>query len=209
MLALMRNAFFLAAMAGMICMTSLLSACSVFSPVQIESQNEYLIDSVPHTVVKKKTRGISILVAQPEASTIYNTTAMAYTEKPYQISYFAKNRWAATPSQMLQPLMVETLQKTHYFRSVGGTGALGAYNYVLQTEILEFNQAFFAGRSVVNVKLRAQLIKTTTNRVIATHEFTVVETAPQRTPYGGVVAANRAVSNILAQMAAWCVKQRL
>lgn len=188
--------------------SSLLSACSLFSPVQME-QTEYIIDSVPYTAAKKHMRAISILVPQPDASTIYNTTSMAYTQKPYEISYFAKNRWAATPPQMLQPLIVETLQNTHYFRSVGGAGALGSYDYVLHTEILEFNQEFFGNCSVMNVKLRAQVVKTSTNRVVATKEFAVIETAPQSTPYGGVVAANRAVSRILSQMAAWCVKQRL
>src|SRR4029079_17233831 len=187
----------------------LLSSCSLFSPVQTHPQNKFIIEKTPTNITKGSKHSTALLVGMPDTRIIYNSTSMAYMMKPYQINYFAKNRWAATPAQMLQPLIVETLQNTHYFRSVGGAGALGTYNYVLHTEILEFNQEFFANRSMVNVKLRAQLVKTSTNCVVATKEFTVIETAPQRTPYGGVVAANRAVSRVLAQMAAWCVSQKL
>ena len=36
------------------------------------------------------------------------TTQMAYSTEAYQIAYFAKNEWAETPSQMIQPLIVKT-----------------------------------------------------------------------------------------------------
>jgi cholesterol transport system auxiliary component len=189
--------------------TILCSACSLFSPVQSEAASEYVVNSVPDSVSKKRHGRYTLFVPQPESSPMLNSTAMVYVIKPYQMNYFSKNRWAVPPSQMLQPLIVETLQKTNYFRAVGGAGAVGNYNFILNTQIIEFQQEFFKNSSVMSVRLRAQIIKTSTNQIVASKEFNVVELAPQYSPYGGVIAANRATSKMLSQLAKWCLSQRL
>ena len=166
---------------------------------------EYMLDTMPKNIAKKPRHHKSMYVPIPQASTVYNTTLMAYQEKAHEISYFAKNRWAATPAQMLQPLIIDTLQKTQYFRAVGGNGTTGNYDYMLNTQILAFQQEFYTHRSVVKVTLRAQIVKISTNKIIAVKEFSVVEPAPYYAPYGGVIAANRATSKILTQLAKWTV----
>lgn len=187
----------------------LLSSCSILSPVKTEPMTEYVIKAVPQPVTKKPARRITVLVTQPATSAIYDTSQMAYTTQRYQLNYFAKNKWAATPAQMLQPLIIETLQNTHYFHAVATTSSLGRYDFVLNTEIIQFQQDFMINSSVMKVTLRAQIIRTATNQVVAAKEFSIIETAPQYSPYGGVVAANRAVSRLLSQLAWWCVNQRL
>lgn len=183
---------------------SLLSACSILSPVPNSAPTEYVIDSVPQVVKKKPAHHATIYISQPEATTVFNTTLMAYKVKPHEVSYFSKNRWVATPAQMLQPLIVQTLQKTHHFRAIGSGGAPGNYTYILNTQILDFQQEFFTHASLMTVTIRAQLVKVATNQIVATKEFSVQERAPQNTPYGGVIAANRATAKILAELARWC-----
>src|SRR5262249_9060468 len=86
----------------------LLAGCSFFSPVKTDSPNKYLLNRIPAVVPTKPTRSITLLVFAPETQPIFNTTQMAYTIKPYQIAYFSKNQWAETPTEMLQPLLVQT-----------------------------------------------------------------------------------------------------
>src|SRR5437868_1512672 len=98
-----------------ICM---LSACSFLSPVKIDATNKYVVNKVPCYIPHKKKRAIILLVTKPEIRPIYNTTLMAYTIRPYQISYYSLNQWAESPDQMFQPLLVQTLQDTHHFKAV-------------------------------------------------------------------------------------------
>src|SRR6476646_1095177 len=101
---------------GVLCVV-LLSACSLFSPVKTETRKS-LLDSVPLETPSEKTREATLLVLIPETAPVYATTQMAYTTEAHQVAYFSQNEWAATPSQMIQPLIVETLRNTHLFSAV-------------------------------------------------------------------------------------------
>ena len=100
---------------------------------------------------------------------------MAYTVRPYQIAYFSRNRWAETPAQMLQPLIVQTLQDTHYFHAVVTAPFIGKYDYSLNTQILELKQDYTYKPAKLKLILRAQLSNTATSHVIATTQYAIEE----------------------------------
>lgn len=185
----------------------LLTACSVFSPVKIEQPTTYVLNTLPTPVTKKPLHHVTLLVTQPAVNEIYDTAQMAYTSNPYQVAYFAKSRWIDTPAQMLQPLLAQALQDTHYFYAIGLPPALGQYDYILNTRLLQFEQHFAGSSSQFLITLRAQIVKTINNQVIAAKQFTVVEPAFENTPYGGVVAANKAIAKILFQVTQFCLQE--
>lgn len=182
-----------------------LSGCSVFSPVQTGPVTKYALDTTPQSIVRKSSNRMTLLVTQPESNPIYNTADMAYTTRSHQVSYFAKNSWVDKPGKMLQPLITQTLQNTGYFHAIVTPPFSGQYDFSLNTQLVELEQDFFGGRSVVNLIVRAQLVKKSNGHVIAAKQFAVSEPAPQNNPYGGVVAANRATARLLQQLAAFCV----
>lgn len=177
---------------------SMLVACS---PVRVNPSNQYLIKRIPCYVPTKRMRPIVLLISKPETRAIYNTTQMAYSLRPYQISYYGLNQWAAAPDEMLQPLLVQTMQNTHHFKAVVTPPYTGRYDYELNTEILELLQDYTCRAPVFRMTVRAQIIKTATNRVIATREFSVGQPMLQCSPYGGVYAANAATVEILQRIA--------
>ena len=175
-----------------------LSGCSFFSPVKTPT-NTYLLNKIP-CVSSQKMRYSSLLVTMPTTSSIYSTTQIAYSKHPYQITYFANNVWAATPTEMLQSAMVQTLQNTHAFRSISSSNTLEHYDVILNTQLVKLQQNFCAQGSEVMLVMRAQLVNASTARVIRAKEFTMTEPAPLCSPYGGVVAANRATESFLRQL---------
>ncbi len=183
----------------------LLSACSVFSPVKNEPVNSYVLNTLPKIHSHKSRHRVAVLVAQPITSEINNTTQMAYTIGQHQIAYFAKNRWADTPAQMLQSLLIQTLQNTKYFYAVESPPITAQYDYVINTQLLQFEQQFFTHSSGVVITLRVQIIKTSNDKIVAAKQFTVREPALENTPYGGVVAANQAAAKLTAQVVKFCV----
>lgn len=177
-----------------------LSACSIFPPIKTNSTT-YLFNTTPSVNRASVSRPATLLVMMPQGSPFYNTQQIAYTTAPYQVAYFSKNNWAETPAQMLQPLIVKTLQNKHYFHAVIPSPWLGHYDYILGTQIVLLVQDFTVHPSVVHFSLRAELIQASTNRILKTQLFSTDAVAPSDTPYGGVIAANKAVAETLKKLA--------
>ncbi len=184
--------------------SSSLSAC--FSPVKVTTPSTYLLTDTPESSFHKHTRAATLLVVPPEVSAAYQTIEMAYSIKPYQLSYFSNNRWAETPSQMLQPLIIQSLQNRHYYHAVVTPSYIGHYNYLLKTQLLELQQDFTQKPIVYRLVLRAQLSSAATSRVLAVKQFNVEVPVARATPYAGVIAANQATVIMLRELANFCLK---
>lgn len=182
------------------------SGCSVLSPVKNETVQE-VISKLPADVPQQNTHEATLLLLLPDTSSMYDTTQMAYTTKPYQIEYFSRHEWGATPAQMLLPLLNSTLAGTRYFSAVLTPPYSGSYNYALRTEILELVQDFTAEPATLRLALRVELIDGKSNRLIASKEISLREPMQQKTPYAGVVAANDATAKALRQIAGFVLEK--
>jgi len=189
-----------------ICFISLLSGCTLFSPVKTTSETKYVLNANPKPVTKKSKHPLSLLVTPMTTTAMYNTSGMAYTMGHYELNYFSKNQWAEPPASMLQLLIVQTLQRTHYFNAVNAFTSIGHDDVALNTQLIQLQQEFFSQSSIVHLVVRAQLVNLNTHQTIATQQFSIHEYAPQNTPYGGVVATNQASAKLLKQLAVFCLK---
>lgn len=176
----------------------LLAGCAL-APAADPPMTASLLDQVPADVPRRAVTGATLLVLPPQARPAIDSTQMAYTLRPHHLAYFAQNQWAETPPQMLQPLIVRTLEATGAFRAVLTTPPAGSDTLALQTEIVDLVQDFTSEPPVLRFSLRARLGDD--SRALATKEITVRETMQQKTPYAGVVAANAAVAQALRQLA--------
>jgi cholesterol transport system auxiliary component len=181
-----------------------LTGCSMFTPVK--NPTLYVINTVPKSIPKSPSHGASLLITTPDANQLYSGNDMVYTTARYQIAYFAKNSWAEPPVQMLKPLMIDTLQKTHHYQAVSTSEVLGQNDYVLHTQLQQLQQDFYQGRSYIHLQIRAQLVRSSTGLVVGSKFFDITEPAPQLSPYGGVIAANMATAKFLRQLAVFCLQ---
>ncbi len=186
--------------------TALLISCSFLSPVKVDPESNYMLNAVPNDIKMHSQRPVTLMVAMPETMPAYNTTQMAYTIKPYQVAYFTRNRWAETPAQMLQPLIVQSLQNTGHFQAIVTPPFIGTYHYILNSQILQLQQNFTVKPAALQLIIRMQLVNMITGKVVATKHFSIREPIRQKTPYGGVLAANRASERFLNQMVDFCLQ---
>lgn len=145
----------------------------------------------------------AIAIAPPVARPGLDGPRMAYVTRPYELRYFARHQWVEPPARLLAPLLVLALERGGQLRPVqahaGVTPALR-----LETELVALQQEFDVSPSRLRFALRAQLVDTEAERVIASTDLETTEPAGSEDPYGGVVAANRAVARVLEQLAGWC-----
>lgn len=178
---------------------ALLAGCSILSPPQSEPANA-ILSKVPDQVPFEPGQASTLLVQRPEISPAYDTPRMVYTVKPYQLAYYRDNQWAETPAQMIQPLLVRTLQQTGFFQAILNSPDSGQASYTLRTEVAELVQDYTRSPPSARLVLHLQLFDES-GQVVAEREITERQTMQAATSHAGVDAANEALAQALRQAA--------
>lgn len=173
----------------------LLLSCSA---VKLPETNQYQLSAYSVKQWAGKPSRNTLLVTPPEAAPGYETNAMRYIKKPYQLETFAKNAWASPPADMLEPLLVQSLQRSGRFYAVSSGAYTQGSNYRLDTEVLSLQQNFLTKPSVLEFSVKVVLTHVDDNKVLASRIISKQIPCPTNTPYGGVIAANRATQEITA-----------
>ena len=179
--------------------------CNFLGPQQLPSTTTYTLSAAKVRETPAQDHKITLLVNIPTASAGYDTRKMIYTQKPYELSDFSRNQWAAPPAEMLEPILIQKLRDTGYFHAVVNNAYSVNRQLILRTHLIELRQDFTVTPSRVRIALQAELINSDDNKVINSHTFTCSMPAPKNTPYSGVLAANKAVDKLLSQIAQFCV----
>lgn len=185
-----------------------LSACSALSPTASPATAFYALDGalkpvvvttrvMPAAAVATKT----LLINPPHAAAGFDSTRIIYLREPHKLDYYALSQWVDPPARMLGPLLVAAIEKTGALRAVLLMPAAGAGDLRLDTQIIRLQQEFQTHPSQVRFTLRATLVDDRTRHVLAWQEFDAIESANSEDAYGGVLAANRAVQNVVDQLA--------
>jgi cholesterol transport system auxiliary component len=182
----------------------LLAACAL-APAE-PPMTSSLIDQLPSALPQRPRSAATVLVLRPEARPAYDTTQMAYSLRPHHIAYYARNQWGETPPHMLQPLLVRALEGTGGFRAVITPPLAPAATYELHTEVLDLVQDFGPEPPLLRLSLRAQLRQAEGQRTVAAREIVVQEPMREKSPAGGVAAANLAMQQALRDLSAFVLE---
>jgi len=185
----------------------LLAACTGLQPQPVEPQNIFLLEaSAVATVPGPKTDQI-IEIEMPRSRVGFDTAHMAYTRRPSEIEYFSRNQWADTPARMLAPALAQAIEQTGAFRAVVRDASAVHPDLRLETELIRLQQNFAVHPSRVEIAVRVLLIGSGATGKLATAQFEESEDASSEDPYGGVMAANRALSRLVGRVAEFCTLQ--
>jgi cholesterol transport system auxiliary component len=178
-----------------------LCACTLFAPPPEPRRG--LLTEVPSELPRSQpavAASTTLLVVAPRAQRAYDTPQMAYALRDHEIAYYRDHEWGATPAEMLQPLLVSTLESTHRFAAVLAVPYGGRSTYVLQTQIDELLQDFTLPTVSLRIAMHLQLTHSVSRRV-ASKEIVVTEPMAQRSAEAGIAAANRATAQALREIA--------
>lgn len=139
----------------------------------------------------------TLFVAEPIASSGFDSDQIVYVKCPHELSVYTRNRWVAPPNLMLLPLIAQSLRSTGYFKAVVSAPYVGDSQYRLETRLIRLQQEFFCCPSRVRMTLHVVLIDNHCHQVICEKVFEAIVPAPKNNPYSGVLAANKATQIIL------------
>ena len=81
---------------------------------------------------------ITLLVTRPITSHLYRDDRIVYGSGPVQLGTYEFERWAQSPSDMVQDLLVNSLRATGQYRSVLRPGSNAKGDYILRSNLREF-----------------------------------------------------------------------
>lgn len=148
----------------------------------------------------------TLIVGTPRAAAGFDTRRIVYLRQAHELEGFAYHQWVDTPAQMLAPLIAQAIERTGAFRAVLRAPTAATAELRLDTELIRLQHEFLAAPSKVRLTLRAVLVDVATRRVLAWREFDTSVPSASEDPYGGVLAANQAVSELLTELAAFCAQ---
>jgi cholesterol transport system auxiliary component len=182
-----------------------LAGCAFFAPPGPAPASLFVLAPGSESVPPRESAAQTLEIAPPGARPGFDGSRMAYVTRPYEIQFFARHRWVEPPAQMLAPLLGEAIERDGRFQATPSGGS-GVPALRLETEIVALQQEVTAQPSQVRFTLRARLLDGLERRVLATATFEAVEPSVSDDPYGGVIAANRAVARVLDAVAKWCAR---
>ena len=189
---------------------SALAACNALSPTPTPPPAFFSLDnpgaasaSAPPVAAASAP---TLVISPPRAAAGFDSQRIIYLRDPYRLEYFANSEWVDPPARMLGPLLVSALERSGAFRAVIQTPGSASGDLRLDTQIIRLQQEFQTQPSHARFTLRAYLVDDKTRRVLAWREFEADVAATSDDPYGGVVAANKAVQTVLTDLSAFCAE---
>jgi cholesterol transport system auxiliary component len=185
-------------------------ACNTLRTTATPPPAYYSLDRATHpAAATAATRSIpasapTLMVTPPHAVSGFDSRRMIYVRTAQKLEYFARNEWIDTPARMLAPLIVAATTASGAFRAVVPTPSSASGDLRLDTNIIRLQQEFGGGASRVRFTLRADLVESSSRRVVAWREFDVTVAATSEDPQGGASAAAQAVAAALEELARFC-----
>jgi cholesterol transport system auxiliary component len=155
------------------------------------------------STIDPKPKAGTLVVNMPVAQPGFDTPRMAYTQRPYEVSYYATHQWADPPARMLAPLLIQAMEQTGDWRAIVPMPTSVRGDHRVEIDQLALVQDFLQKPSQVRLTLRVQMIKLPEHLILGTRLFDVAEVASTDDAYGGAVAANRAADKLLREVADW------
>ena len=192
---------------------TLIGGCGGLLPKATPQPSFYSLDRAsaePRATTRVRSTGSiaapTLVVNPPHAAAGFDSRRIIYIREAHKLEYFAHGEWVDTLTRMLAPLIVAAVENGGTFRAVVLTPTAAVGDMRPDTEIVRLQQNFDGQPSRVRFTLRATMVDNVTRAVLALREFDATVAAASDDPYGGVVAANRAVQTVLEQLAGFCAE---
>lgn len=141
-----------------------------------------------------------LVVAEPAAERDIDTTRIALTRTPNVIEYFADGNWSDTAPKMVQAKLIEAFESTNAIVAVGRDAAGLRADYILQSDLRDFEADYTSGTTTAHIRLIAKLVQMPDRRITRT------VSAEASAPAGGkdlpaiVTAFEQALGQVLTKI---------
>jgi cholesterol transport system auxiliary component len=153
--------------------------------------------------------GWGLTVATPDAAASLDSPRMALTRSPTTMDYFADAAWTDRVPLLIQRMLVQAFDGTGRIVSVDRDTAGLETDYLLETEIRDFQARYDSaeGPPLILVGIQAKLVRMPQREIAAGMFANQQAQAADNTIDSVVVAFNQAVGAAISQIVGWTLNQ--
>ena len=150
-----------------------------------------------------------LVVAEPLAPESLDTERIALSHNPTKLDYFAASTWVDRAPVMIQGLIVESFENTGKIIGVGRSASDLRADYVLQTELRDFEARYYEGVEQppkIYVRIEAKLVKMPDRDIIGNANFSEEVAAGQNDIDAIVLAFDDALGSTMKHLVQWTLR---
>jgi cholesterol transport system auxiliary component len=149
-----------------------------------------------------------LVIDSPVAAANINTSRIALLHTPTSSDYYAAAGWTDRAPLMVQSLIVDSFQNTRKIVSVARDTSAVRPDYVLQTELREFQAEYFhdKGPPIVRVRIAANIVAMPDRLIIASRSIERCFRAKENKLPAIVRAYDEALGSVLKRLVAWTLR---
>lgn len=148
-----------------------------------------------------------LLVELPTAPSGIDTPRIALQRNPLELEYYARSSWTDRAPRMIQTLIIESFENSNALSGVGREAVGLRSDFVLQTELREFQAEYFNGsKPRAHVRINAKLVETLERRIAASGRFEGFAEASADNLIAIVAAFDEALDQVLKKLVIWTLE---
>lgn len=187
---------------------ALLSGCAAISAVSDAATPLDVFElrapgSIP--AVAGRARAQDVIVEMPTTSGALSTDRILIRPNPVQAQYLPDVRWSEPTPQMVQTLMLRSIEATGAVRYVGRTPLGASGDFAIVTEVIDFQAEVTPDGETANVQitLLVRVVRERDASIVATRSLTGSAVAPSTETLTVIDAFNAASDQVFAEFASW------
>ena len=145
-----------------------------------------------------------MIVEAPTAAAHLNSGRIALQMTPTSSDYYAQSAWIDRAPLMVQTRAIESFENTKRIVGVGRDPVAVRANYILQTDLREFQAEYFhGGAPIVHVRIIARLVRMPDRQIVGAAAFERCWRAKADKIPDVVKAFDEALGAVLKRLVAW------
>jgi len=179
----------------------ILSACGIVPEVNTPL-NLYSVSPKVAPVDNPPALTWQLVVAEPNAGADLGTNRIALSRAANRIEYFAEGVWSDAAPAMVQAKLIEAFEDVVPNLAVGRDSAGLKPDYILQSELRDFQASYAGTTSEAVVRITAKLVKMPERRIVSSISAEARKPASGAGLPGVVSAFEAALGDVFSQLIA-------
>lgn len=148
-----------------------------------------------------------LVVEEPSTAKGIDTDRIAIAPSALEVKYFGGSRWADRAPRMVQQLLIQSFENTKKIVSVGRQSIGLRSDFVLKTELREFQAEKTAdGKTIVRVRVNLKLVRPSLGQIVASESFESIKDVASEGVPDIVQGFDDGVGAVLKRAVAWTLK---
>jgi ABC-type uncharacterized transport system auxiliary subunit len=154
----------------------------------------------------KKRQNLTIKILEPVTNKHLNNVSLYYSKDKYLLQTYKLSKWSDYPVKMILQEVSSKLDQLGIYDNIITSHIYSNFNYILQSELLDFKQNINDKESYIRLRIKFYLIKNNRKKRVVSRTFNYKIKCNSIDAYGSVEAYNKSINLLINDLSSWLYK---